>query len=169
MRNLRQRHSTKATPQQSLFRSLPIVLLSALLVFGILTNGALEICRHNGGEAHLFISGFSCDGLHATHGEHHDHADKQPVNTHNCGNHHHDGHHEPCDHESLSIVKDWSYSVSRPALPIPEHIGIQTFLDSVASAALKFDAIKFAISCSRAPPVSTGARIHYLSTIRLLI
>ena len=146
-----------------------ILMLLAVVACCASGIGTIEICRHAGGDAHLFFSGGSCAGLHVDEDGHldaHDHADE----SHHCSQQHdHENHHEPCDHDSYSLDNDWSLSANRIVLPSPGKI-LTLPIAKISSPVALDTKTEDASSCfSRAPPGSMGSSTLYLRTIRLVI
>ena len=160
--------SSQRETQGPIRKGLGLLLLLSMVAWGNFAMGTLEICRHSDGETHLFFSGGSCAGLHVE-GDNHSHVHGHTDDAHDCGDNHHEDHHEPCDHEAYSLEHDWSLSGSRTALVSPASFLTLPAGQTISAFAPNDRAILRSNGLSRAPPWRAGNTLIYLRTIRLLI
>lgn len=149
-------------------KGMGIFTLLTMVAWGNFAVATFEICRHSDGQTHLFFSGGSCAGLHVEEAGHsHDHGHMD--GTHDCGDNHHEDHHEPCDHESYSLDHDWSLSGSRIALASSAQILTLSIEGTTSALAPRVGVGDPSNGFSRAPPGESESTLSYLRTIRLLI
>lgn len=143
------------------------MIVLTLVTLGNPGTGVWEVCRHNGGEEHRFLSGDPSSGVQAEGNGYH-HSPPHNEASHHCGEDHHGDHHEPCDHEFFFMDHDWSLSGSRVALthPGPAHtlpLSVTAFGHTPSPRRLSSSH-----GVPRAPPESWECN-QFVSTIRLLV
>ena len=134
------------------------LVFALLCVF--LATGAMEICRHADGHAHLFLAMGHCHGHSSESSD--GCAGALPVP-------HGEAPSDPCEHDSLTLENEWIPAGARMSLAPPALEGVDHDGHAFAHF-LRADPPPHPLSAfPRGPPAPGAGSRNFLKTTRLLI